>query len=63
MNHSYLTETSITTPEEFEGALTELLENAVEHGVDVRGAWDVETPVVDNNWEVTVVELAADAGH
>lgn len=52
---------AITTPDEFEAALAEAVETAIEGGVDVRGAWEFRTRGSTHDWEVEVVELAKDS--
>lgn len=55
---------SVSTPGEFEAALTALVEAAVTNGVDVRGAWEFQTRGSTHNWEVEISELVKrfDAG-
>lgn len=50
----------VTTTEEFEAALTAVVEAAVESDVDVRGAWEFQTAGSTHCWEVEVFELAKD---
>ncbi|WP_262179842.1 hypothetical protein [Haloarcula laminariae] len=58
MKDNYKSAVDITTPAEFEAALTALVETAVEEGVDVRGAWECRTRGSPHDWEVNVTELA-----
>lgn len=58
MTRDTLGDAAITDAAEFEAALATVVENAVEAGVDVRGAWAFETDGSHHNWEVEIVELA-----
>lgn len=44
-------------PEEFRAALAATVEAAVADGIDVRGAWEVETGGSSQDWEIQIVEL------
>jgi hypothetical protein len=50
----------IRSTADFEGALEALLQRAIDGGIDVRGAWTVQTTGSIRTWDVEVVELAAD---
>lgn len=52
------TAATITNPDEFEDALAELIESAIEADIDIRGAWEFRTPSSSLDWEVNVTELA-----
>ncbi|RQG87035.1 hypothetical protein EA462_15455 [Natrarchaeobius halalkaliphilus] len=49
---------SITNADDFEAALAEVVEKAVEADVDVRGAWEFRTRGSIHEWEVEIIELA-----
>ncbi|ARS89317.1 hypothetical protein [Natrarchaeobaculum aegyptiacum] len=49
---------SITSADDFEAALAEVVEKAVEADVDVRGAWEFRTRGSTHEWEVEIIELA-----
>jgi hypothetical protein len=53
-----LHDVDITSPDEFEVILAEVIEKAVEANVDVRGAWEFRTEGSTHDWEVEVIELA-----
>lgn len=61
MTDDYLTDVAVTTEDDFESLLAELVENAVKEDVDVRGAWEFRTDGSTHDWEVEVVELAVDS--
>ena len=60
MTRDLLTDVSITTADEFEAVLAATVENATQSDVDVRGAWEFTTRGSIHDWEVEIVELAAD---
>lgn len=49
---------SITSATEFEAALAEVVEKAIEADVNVRGAWEFRTRGSTHDWEVEIIELA-----
>jgi hypothetical protein len=49
---------NISSAAEFESALADIVESAIENGVDVRGAWEFKTDGSTHYWELNVVELA-----
>jgi hypothetical protein len=51
----------INSAPEFESALADIVESAIENNVDVRGAWEFETDGSTHYWELNVVELARDS--
>jgi hypothetical protein len=57
MKDDYKSAVTVTSPEEFEAALTAIIETAVETDVDVRGAWEFQTDGSTHDWEVNVTEL------
>lgn len=57
MTRNQLSDVSITSPEEFEAVLAEVVENAVESDIEVRGAWEFRTRGSIHEWEVKVIEL------
>jgi hypothetical protein len=52
----------VTTTEEFEMALGNLLAVALQNGIDPRGAWEFRKDGTPPDWEVMVVELQARGG-
>ena len=58
MTRDPLSDLSIATADEFENALTAVVEAAIKDGVNVRGAWEFRTAESTHNWEVEIVELA-----
>lgn len=50
----------ITSSEEFQTALADLVETAIKAGVDVRGAWEFQTGGSTHEWDVEIYELARD---
>ncbi len=58
MTRNQLPDGSITSADEFEAVLAEVVEKAVEADVDVRGAWEFRTRGSTHDWEVMVIELA-----
>jgi hypothetical protein len=48
------------TDEEFQKQLIQLLHTAAANGVDVRGGWVCRSDGTDTDWDVEVVEVAAD---
>ncbi len=57
MTRDQLRDVSITSADEFEAILAEVVEKAVEADVDVRGAWEFRTRGSTHDWEVEIVEL------
>jgi len=51
---------NIPSAAEFESALADAVESAIENDVDVRGAWEFETDGSIHYWELNIVELARD---
>jgi len=47
----------LTSPEDFDDALYNLLHAALQNGIDPRGAWEYRTDGTSTDWEVMVVEL------
>ena len=58
MTRDQLPDGSITSTDEFEAVLAEVVEKAIEADVDVRGAWEFRTRGSTHDWEVKVIELA-----
>lgn len=58
MTRDSLSDLDITSTEEFESALTAVVESAVKRGVDVRGSWEFRTGGSTYDWEVEIYELA-----
>lgn len=52
----------VTSNEDFEAYLSELLQAAVENGIDPRGAWEYRASDGHFDLEVEVVELESSAG-
>ncbi|MFC6757358.1 MULTISPECIES: hypothetical protein [Haloarcula] len=51
----------INSAAEFESALADIVESAIENNVDVRGSWEFETEGSTHYWELNVVELARES--
>lgn len=47
----------ITTTEEFEAVLGDLLDVALQNDIDPRGSWEYRSNGSHTDWEVMVVEL------
>jgi len=47
----------ITTASDFEAALGDLLDAALQNGIDPQGSWVYKDDNRDDNWEVEVYEL------
>ncbi|MFP8888367.1 hypothetical protein ACLI4U_01170 [Natrialbaceae archaeon A-CW2] len=58
MTRDQLSDLSITTADEFEAILAEVIEKAIKADVDVRGAWEFQTRGSTHDWEVEIIELA-----
>ncbi|WP_323174360.1 hypothetical protein [Natrialba sp. PRR66] len=58
MTRDQLRDVSITSADEFEAILAEVVEKAIEADVDVRGAWEFRTRGSTHDWEVEIIELA-----
>ncbi|ELZ02287.1 hypothetical protein [Natrialba aegyptia] len=58
MTRDQLRDVSITSADEFESILAEVVEKAIEADVDVRGAWEFRTRGSTHDWEVEIIELA-----
>lgn len=57
MTDDYLADATITTPEQFNDALTELLWRAYKEDIDVQGAWECRLDGTEPHWEANIVEL------
>ena len=60
MTTNELSNLTITTDEQFESLLSELLDTAMDNGLDVTGVWTCDNHRARHDWEVEVVELLAD---
>lgn len=60
MTRDQLGNVSVTSDEEFEAVLAEVVKKAIEADVDVRGAWEFRTDGSPQEWEVLISELAAE---
>lgn len=49
---------TITSEDEFEYTLQEVLLAAIENDVDPRGAWEIRNGETHPDWEIMVTELA-----
>lgn len=49
---------TITTAEEFNAALIELVHRAHRQGINIEGGWERQTPVESPNWDIAILELA-----
>lgn len=49
---------TITTAEEFNTALIELVHRAHKQGINIEGGWECQTPVESPNWDIVILELA-----
>jgi len=58
MTRDQFPDIDITSANEFEAVLAEVVEKAVKADVDVRGAWDFRTEGSTHDWEVEIIELA-----
>ena len=58
MTHEKLPDDLVTSGDEFEAVLAEVVENAIEEQVDVRGAWEFRTNGSTHDWEVQISELS-----
>lgn len=47
----------ITTDDQFETALAKAVETATEAGVDVSGAWEVQTKGSTHTWDVVITQV------
>lgn len=57
MTHDHFADLRITSEDDFESALRELVQKAVLENVDVSGTWEFATRGSTHNWEVEIVEL------
>lgn len=57
MTRDHPPDEEITTEDEFDAALGQLLLNAVQNDIDPRGAWVYRNGGMDPDWEVMVFEL------
>lgn len=62
MTRDQLGSVTVTSDEEFEAVLAEVVRKAIEADVDVRGAWELRTDRAPQEWEVLISELASDLG-
>ena len=49
---------TITTAEEFNAALIELVHRAHTQGINIEGGWECQTPIESPNWDIVILELA-----
>lgn len=57
MTKNYPSDWNVTTEAEFDAALEQLVENALENGVDPRGSWVYDTNGSSLDLEAVIVEL------
>lgn len=62
MTDEPLHDVHIRNSSEFHSVITTAIEKALKNGVDVRGAWQVQTNGSIHDWEVEIFELAKDHG-
>jgi hypothetical protein len=62
MTRDQLSDISIGTAAEFEEVLAEAVERAIANGVNVRGAWELQTRGSTDNWDVEIFELTRTEG-
>ncbi|SFR30782.1 MULTISPECIES: hypothetical protein [Halorubrum] len=58
MTTDFTSDDEMSSPEEFEAALGQVILTALENGIDPRGTWEYRTNGTDSDVEVMVVELA-----
>lgn len=63
MTRDPLSDLTVTSSEEFETVLAAAIEQAIDAGVDIRGAWEFETRGSIHDWEVEIVELSRGWDH
>lgn len=61
MTRDFTIDDTITTADEFEAVLGELLTAATENGFDPEGSWVYRSDGTEQDWEVMVVELEKEA--
>ena len=61
MNHSDIPGERISTAEEFNEALNNLVQRAYANGVDVEGGWECRTTTADPDWDIVVLEVIKSA--
>lgn len=57
MTHDFAFDDTISTAEEFEAVLGELLSAATGNGLDPEGSWVYRSNGTVSDWEVMVIEL------
>lgn len=57
MTHDSPIDGAITTDDEFEAVLGELLSAAARNGIDIEGSWEYRSDDTGADWEVMVIEL------
>lgn len=58
MTRDQLQDVAFSSADDFEDVLAEAVERAIKQGIDVRGAWELQTRGSGLNWEVEIIELA-----
>lgn len=58
MTRDQLPDDSISSTDEFESVLAEVMESAIEAEIDVRGAWEIRTQSTTYDLEIEIIELA-----
>lgn len=61
MTRDPFSDLTITSSEEFEAVLAVAIEQAVDAGVDIRGAWEFDTRGSVHDWEVEIMALARES--
>ncbi|QZY00196.1 hypothetical protein [Halobaculum rubrum] len=59
MTANFTADDKVSSIEEFEAALDEVMLTALESGIDLRGTWEYRTDEEASDVEVMIVELAA----
>ena len=52
---------TITTADEFNESLTDLMRTAYENGVDVEGGWECRNRTENPDWDVVILEITKKA--
>lgn len=48
---------TITTAEEFNESLNELVQSAYDNSVDIEGGWECRNPSENSDWDVVILEV------
>lgn len=58
MTANFTADDDVSSSDEFEAALGQVISSALQQGIDLRGAWEYRTDDETPDVEVTIVELA-----